>query len=143
MWVYLLVHKSDALHAYLSFEAWMKTQHGYRIKCLCSDQGGECLSNKFSNYLTTHGIEHWLTMHDTLEQNGVAKRLNCTLLERVHAMLHSAQLPKNLWGEALAHNVWLKNHTSTQRPWNRPCHSRHSPGPNLTYPSCMSGGGGS
>jgi len=33
----LLVHKSDTLHTYLSFEAWIKTQHGYRIKCLHSD----------------------------------------------------------------------------------------------------------
>ena len=57
IWVYLLVHKSNALHTYLLFEAWMKTQHGYRIKCLHSNQGREYLSNKFSNYLTTHRIE--------------------------------------------------------------------------------------
>src|SRR5882724_6868849 len=29
-------------------------------------------------------------------------------------MLHGAQLPKHLWGEALAHAVWLKNCTSTK-----------------------------
>jgi len=29
-------------------------------------------------------------------------------------MLHSVQLPKHLWGEALAHTVWLKNCTSTK-----------------------------
>ena len=29
-------------------------------------------------------------------------------------MLHGAQLPKNLWGEALAHTTWLKNCTSTK-----------------------------
>ena len=29
-------------------------------------------------------------------------------------MLHGVQLPKNLWGEALAHAIWLKNHTSTK-----------------------------
>ena len=54
--VYLLVHKSDALHAYLSFEAWMKTQHSHRIKRLCSDHGGEYLSSEFDAHLTTHGI---------------------------------------------------------------------------------------
>jgi len=29
-------------------------------------------------------------------------------------MLHGAQLPKHLWGKALAHAVWLKNCTSTK-----------------------------
>src|SRR5882724_12334340 len=32
----------------------------------------------------------------------------------VHTMLHGTQLPKNLWGEALAHAIWLKNRTSTK-----------------------------
>jgi len=32
MWIYLLALKSDALGAYLSFEAWMRTQHGVWIK---------------------------------------------------------------------------------------------------------------
>src|SRR5882724_10170254 len=29
-------------------------------------------------------------------------------------MLHGAQLPKHLWGEALVHVVWLKNCSSTK-----------------------------
>ena len=29
-------------------------------------------------------------------------------------MLHSMQLPKHLWGEVLAHVVWLKKYTSTK-----------------------------
>jgi len=53
-------------------------------------------------------------MHDTPQENGITERLNCTILEKVHAMLHSVQLPKYLWGEALMHAVWLKNQTSTK-----------------------------
>ncbi len=29
-------------------------------------------------------------------------------------MLHAAALPKNLWGEALKHAIWLKNRTSSK-----------------------------
>ena len=29
-------------------------------------------------------------------------------------MLHTSQLPKFLWGEAIKHAVWLKNQTSTR-----------------------------
>ena len=57
MQVYLLALKSEAFKAYLSFEAWMKTQHSTRIKQLCSDRGGEYLSNEFSTHLANHGTE--------------------------------------------------------------------------------------
>jgi hypothetical protein len=51
-------------------------------------------------------------MHDTPEHNSIVESLNCRLLEHVHAMLHAADLPKNLWSEAIHHAVWLKNWTS-------------------------------
>jgi len=44
----------------------------------------------------------------------MAEWLNRTLLEKVRAMLHTANLPGSLWGEALKNAIWLKNQTSTQ-----------------------------
>ncbi len=44
----------------------------------------------------------------------MAKSLNRQLLKCVHAMLHQADLPKNLWVEAINFTVWLKNCTSTR-----------------------------
>ena len=35
-------------------------------------------------------------------------------MEQIHALLHSSKLPKNLWGEAINHTVWLKNRTITR-----------------------------
>jgi len=55
-----------------------------------------------------------VTVHNTPEHNGIAERLNHTLIERVHAMMHASSLPKNLWGEAVMHATWVKNHTSTR-----------------------------
>ena len=34
------------------------------------------------------------------------------LLQQTCALLHSSKLPKNLWGEAITHAVWLKNRTT-------------------------------
>jgi hypothetical protein len=34
-------------------------------------------------------------------------------LECTHALLHASKLPKNLWGKAINHIVWLKNRTIT------------------------------
>jgi len=94
--VYLLALKSEGYQAYLSFEAWLRTQHGTQINQLCSDHGREYLSNEFRMHLAAQGVEWRLTIHDTPQQNGVTEQLNRTLLEKVHAMLHGAQLPKHL-----------------------------------------------
>jgi hypothetical protein len=45
--------------------------------------------------------------------HGGAKRLNCVLLERTWAFLHSSTLPRFLWEEVVKHTVWLKNRTAT------------------------------
>ena len=91
----------------------MWTQKGTRIKRLHSDRRGEYLSGPFDDHLAKAGTLRNLTMHDTPEHNGVSERLNRTLLEKVHAMLHSSGLPKFLWGEAVKHAVYLKNRTPT------------------------------
>jgi hypothetical protein len=111
--VYLMAKKSETFENYLAFEAWLKTQHNVQIKMLRSDRGGEYLSSEFSAHLKKMGTILRLTFHDTPEYNGVSERLNCTLLEKVCAMLHKSQLPRSLWGEALMHAVYVKNRTWT------------------------------
>lgn len=112
--VCLLWQKSKAFSAYKDFVTWLHTQLDKGVKCLHTDQGGEYLSDAFILYLDKNGTERKLTVHDTPEQNGVAERLNCTLIEKVRAMMLGSQLPHSLWGEALMHAVWLKNQTWTR-----------------------------
>jgi hypothetical protein len=71
------------------------------------------LSDAFNAHLAAAGTAHKLTVHDTVQLNGVAEGLNHTLLERIRAFAHGSGLPKPLWGEALRHAVWLKNRTGT------------------------------
>jgi hypothetical protein len=91
-----------------------KTQHSIKIKCLRSDHGGEYTSGDFTKFLQEQGMERRLTTHDTPQHNGMVESLNRRLLKHVCTMLHYAQLPKNLWGEAIMFAVWLKNCTSTR-----------------------------
>ena len=74
--------------------------------------GGEYLSTAFYQHLAKAGTAHKFTTHDTLQLNGIAEHLNCTLLEHIHAFTHSSGLPKSLWGEVLWHATWLKNWTA-------------------------------
>jgi len=112
---YLLRTKAEALGVYKTFEVWALTQqHCAAIKVLRSDRGGEYLSEAFDQHLKSAGTARRLTVHDTPQLNGVAERLNRTLVERIQAFTHSSGLPKFLWGEALRHATWLKNRTATR-----------------------------
>ena len=112
--VCLLRQKSQVFWAYKDFAAWVSTQLNKPIKSLHADRGSEYLSEAFITFLDEKGTERKLTVHDMPEQNGVAERLNYTLIEKVCAMMISCQLLRGLWGEVLMHAVWLKNRTWTR-----------------------------
>ena len=111
--IYFLHSKDETFDSYCIYEAWLSTQQNAKIKCLCSDRGGEYRSDEFSAHLKAAGTVRKLTVHDTPEHNGVSERLNCTIMEKVQAMLHDSDLPKFLWAEAVTHAVYLKNRTWT------------------------------
>jgi hypothetical protein len=129
----ILRTKDEAFTAYKMFSSWAKTQHGATIKRLRSNRGGEFTSNEFTNYLKQQGTERRLTTHDTPQHNGVAESLNRRLLERVRAILHQADLPKNLWAEALARPSSIKKGTAPSPV--APPHYHHS-----THPGSQVGG---
>src|ERR1700678_755548 len=112
--LYLLRSKDETFHFYKVYEAELLRQNGIHIKKLHSDRGGEYLSKEFSDHLAKSGTKRNLTVYDTPEHNGVAERLNRTLLERVRYMLHASGLPKFLWGEAIKDAIYLKNRTFTK-----------------------------
>ena len=69
------------------------------------------MSREFKNFLHKEGIRHELTIPKTPEQNGVAERMNRTLLEMARSMLHA--LPRKFWAEALSTAVYLRNRSPT------------------------------
>src|SRR6266850_1926582 len=113
-WLTAMRTKDETLAAYKAYAAWLSTQHGVKIKWLRSDRGGEYTGGAFSTCLADQGTERWLTLHDKLQHNGVVESLNHHLMERVHAFLIQAALPKSLWAEAAHFVIWLKNHTTTR-----------------------------
>ena len=60
------------------------------------------------------GIEHQYTIPKTPEQNGVSKRMNRTLIEKVRSMLAESRLPQKFWAEALSTAVYLINRSPTK-----------------------------
>ena len=53
-------------------------------------------------------------MPGTPQQNGVAERSNCTLMDMVRSMLSNSPLPISLWMEALKTAAYLLNRIPTK-----------------------------
>ena len=94
------------------FVKWKKNMEknmGRKIKILRSDNGGEYTSNPFLPLCHDEGIERYFTVRETPQQNGVAERMNMTLLEKIRCMLSNTNISKSFWAEALAYACHLDN----------------------------------
>ncbi len=114
VWVYPLKQKSEVFSRFLEWKAVAEKSSGHELKTLRTDNGGEFTSTEFENYLKSDGVKHELTVPKTPEQNGVAERLNRTLVEAVRAMLVQSKLPPTFWVEALSTAVYLHNRSPTK-----------------------------
>ena len=85
-----------------------------KLKTLRTDNGGEYTSNKFKKHLKDEGIRYKKTVPKIPQQNGVAKRLNRTLVELARSMFLAINLLKCYWAEAVSTAVYLKNHYPTK-----------------------------
>ena len=83
------------------------------IKTLRSDNGGNLLRMNLKLFLSKHGIQHQNIVPYTLQQNGVAKRKNITLVEMVRCMLYSKGLHKKFWAEAISCANFILNRVPT------------------------------
>lgn len=101
LWVYTLKRKDQVLDVFKQFQAAVERETGKKLKCIRTDNGGE-YSGPFDEYCRQQGIRHQKTPPKTPQLNGLAERMNRTLVERVRCLLSHAKLPKFFWGEALS-----------------------------------------
>lgn len=116
--VRLLRSKDDVLTELPSMIQEFATQGGQPVKRIRTDQGGEYVSAALTEVFGTLGIWHEETAGHTPEQNGIAERLNRTLMERARTMLSESGLPASLWGYAILHANNVRNsviYSPTQR----------------------------
>ncbi|KAL6133479.1 hypothetical protein ACLB2K_065714 [Fragaria x ananassa] len=99
-WVYVMKHKSDAFKDFKQWKTLVENQTGEKIKRLRTDNGLEFCSTEFDEFCKTEGIARHHTIRNTPQQNGVAERMNQTLLERARCMLSNAGLERRFWAEA-------------------------------------------
>jgi transposase InsO family protein len=112
--VYLLRNKSEVLTKFKDYKARVERETGNTIKVLRSDNGGEFVNNAMGDFLRSEGIKHQVTTVYTPQQNGVAERLNRTLIEKTRCLLKESELPHYFWPEAVRTANRLHNHLPTK-----------------------------
>ena len=108
--VYFLKKKSEVSEKLKQFISEAKI-HGHVIKELLTDGGGEFDNKDVKELAALHGWNHRMSMPYTPEQNGSSERENRILVEAVRSMLHSKNLPKKLWAEAINTAAYVLNRT--------------------------------
>ena len=109
VWVYILKNKNDAFEAFVKWKSLVETQTERKIKKLRTDNGLEFCDGVFNMYCSKHGIDRHHTVRDTPQQNGIAERMNRTIMEKVRCMLSSSGLSKQFWAEAVITACYLIN----------------------------------
>eukprot|EP00253_Pinus_taeda_P033630 PITA_33630 len=108
-WVYYLKNKSDAFQTFKNFHTWIENYAQSHIGSIRIDNGKEYTSNEFENYLRQHGIKHQTIVPYNPQQNGVAERMNRTILNMVRSMMFFKNVKLMLWADVVLRVVYVKN----------------------------------
>ena len=106
-------NKSEVLEKFKEFHTYAVNISGKPVKILRSDNGGEYTSKEFESYLKENGIIHQLSVPYNPAQNGLAERMNRTIMEQTRSMLCHARVPNEFWAEAANTSVYLRNRSLT------------------------------
>ena len=109
VFVYLIKSKSEAFDCFVRFKKCSENVLNLKIKSVRTDNGGEFINRRFEELFESEGIEHQQTVPYSPQSNGIAERMNRTLLDKARTMLIDAELPIEFWGEAIMTAAYLKN----------------------------------
>jgi len=82
-------------------------RQGTKLEVLRTDNELEFVLEEFNDSCKARGIKRHKMVASTPQQNGLAKRMNKIILERVTCMLLGAGLPKSFWGKAAKTAIYL------------------------------------
>ncbi|GJS64523.1 retrotransposon protein, putative, ty1-copia subclass [Tanacetum coccineum] len=109
VWVYILRFKHEAFGKFKEWKQLVENQTGRTVKKLRTDNGLEFCNREFEQLCIESGIARHLTVAGTPQQNGVAERMNITLMDKVRYLLIQSGLPKTFWAEATCTAAYLIN----------------------------------
>ena len=109
VWVFALKSKDEVLEKFKNWKTFVENQTGLKVKTLRTDNGLEYCNKLFEEFCEKNGIQRHKIITYTPQQNGLAEKMNRTLVEKVRCMLIYSKLPKTLWAEDLNTACYLVN----------------------------------
>lgn len=131
-WTYAIKKKSDVESV---FKRWKESVENFtksKITILRSDGGGEYVSNSFIKFLHANGIRHQMSITETPQQNGRAKRFNRTIQNKVNCLMIDSGFPEGYWAESLHTATYLLNRTPNKAIGKTPYEAFHGKKPDLS-----------
>jgi transposase InsO family protein len=111
-YVYVMKTKDEAFAKFKLFLAKAERSTGRKLKRLRVDNGMEYCAGYFQEELNRLGIRCERTNIYSPQMNGVAERLNRTLLDAVRTTLLTTKLSSSWWAELLTAAAYVKNKTA-------------------------------
>ena len=106
----LLRSKDGALTAFKDYRARAEKNSGREIRAFRSDGGGEYRIREFEKFLLIEaGIQHIVSPPYTPSQNGLAERMNRTIMENARCILEDSHLGKEFRGYAVLTAAHIHN----------------------------------
>jgi len=87
----------------------VEAETGEHANYFRSDGGREYGSMALQDYFKSKGIHHEMMNAYTLQENGISKRMNRTLVEMARAMLSDTGLPNAYWADAILYATHILN----------------------------------
>jgi hypothetical protein len=128
-----IAKKSKVLAVVKNTVARLELQSGKKLKAVWTDRGSEYLHEGMSAYFGEKGVVHQSTARYSLEQNGVAERLNRVLMERARAMLIESGLPDETWAEAVVTANYIRNRTLVSAHGKTPWEAFYGEKPDVSH----------
>ncbi|GJR51235.1 putative ribonuclease H-like domain-containing protein [Tanacetum coccineum] len=114
-WVFFLASKDETSGILQNFIRQIENQLSHRVKIIRSDNGTEFKNRDMLEFCGNKGIKQEYSNARTPQQNGVAERMNRTLIEAARTMLADSLLPTTFWAEAVStacyYSLMVKSYT--------------------------------
>ena len=109
IWHVVLDSKKDVVTHIDHFISMFERAFTYRVRRVHSDNGTEFCNARVKQLLAEAGVNHTFTAPYNPRSNGVVERANRSVVEKIRAMLTSANLDGRFWAEAAIQAVRTLN----------------------------------
>ncbi|GJX41764.1 putative ribonuclease H-like domain-containing protein [Tanacetum coccineum] len=118
-WVFFLAKKDETSGILKTFVRQIENQLNQKVKIIRSDNGTEFKNRVMLEFCGEKGIKQEFSNARTPQQNGVAERMNRTLIEAARSMLADSHLPTTFWAEAVNTACYTFNRVRVTKPQNK------------------------